>query len=446
MSESLLLAGVARAVITPPIGIPMWGFAGRGPSTDIHDDLTATALVLGSADGSDRAPRLVLVCCDLLSLDTPIIHRIRAAVRERTGAAEDAVIVASSHTHYGPATSRSGLTIADPSNPMLQPYLDNLVNTIAGTVAMAAGRMVPGTLSFGSGAVSIGINRREHRNGVVVLGQNPDGPYDPTVRVLRVDTADGQPLAAVLNYACHPVSLGSACTHITADFPGVARRVVEEDTGATCLFVQGAAGDVNPLLMGWEWNHLSRLGLPLGAEAARVFWSAKPLSEPTTITTRRSVVQLPPLLPESEDAGIARITELEARQKVVDAENPESSEAYWVRFRLERLRTGLAVLRKEQEPTPIPAELTAVGIGGEVGLVTAPGEIFTEIGRDIVDRSAFPRTLYAGYTDGTINYVPTRSAYPEGGYEVTHACQVAPEAGELLADASVELLAAARDA
>ena len=41
-----LSAGVARVTITPPIGIPMIGFAGRGPARGIHDDLTATALVL----------------------------------------------------------------------------------------------------------------------------------------------------------------------------------------------------------------------------------------------------------------------------------------------------------------------------------------------------------------------------------------------------------------
>jgi hypothetical protein len=60
--------------------------------------------------------------------------------------------------------------------------------------------------------------------------------------------------------------------------------------------------------------------------------------------------------------------------------------------------------------------------------------------RSIVSRSLFRHTLYAGYTDGTIGYVPTRAAYAEGGYEVTHACRVAPEAGEQVEDESVRLL------
>lgn len=442
LADGTVTAGVARVVITPPVGIPMTGFAGRGVSTDVHDDLTATALVLGT----DAGPILALVCCDLLSLNTAIVNRIRAAVRERTGLADDAIVIASSHTHYGPITSGDGLTVSDAANPMVAPYLDNLVHTIAGTVAMAAVRMVPSTLRFGSGAVSVGINRREHRDGRVVLGQNPDGPFDPTVRVLRIDSADGQPLASVLNYACHPVSLGSTCTHISADFPGVARRVMEDNTGAMCLFLQGAAADINPLLMGWEWNHLARLGLPLGAEGVRTFWSAEPIDEPTSITTKRTVLQLPPMLPDSEPDALKQIEELAQRQEHLATNDPESGEAYWTKARLNQLRRGVAVLRKEAEPIPTPADVTAVALGREVGLISAPGEIFTEIGQRIVDGSAFPQTLYAGYTDGSVNYVPTRSAYPEGGYEVTHGCHVAPEAGEQLEAASIELLAAVRGA
>ena len=77
--------------------------------------------------------------------------------------------------------------------------------------------------------------------GEIILGQNPSGPYDPRVTVLRLDTTGGAPLAAILTGRAHPVSLGGECTGMSADFPGVARRLVEEHTGAPCLFLQGAA-------------------------------------------------------------------------------------------------------------------------------------------------------------------------------------------------------------
>ncbi|HEX2280643.1 MAG TPA: hypothetical protein VHG52_02660 [Thermomicrobiales bacterium] len=52
----------------------------------------------------------------------------------------------------------------------------------------------------------------------------------------------------------------------------------------------------------------------------------------------------------------------------------------------------------------------------------------------------FQHTLYAGYTNSTIDYVPTRTLYADDGYEVTHACQGAPEAGEQIEGESIRLL------
>src|SRR6202140_4828992 len=68
------------------------------------------------------------------------------------------------------------------------------------------------------------------------------------VGVIRVEDTNGQPRAIMMNYACHAdvVCLSYA---ISADYPGVAARKVEEafGKGVNCLFVNGAAGNVAPL-------------------------------------------------------------------------------------------------------------------------------------------------------------------------------------------------------
>src|SRR5215207_6161658 len=298
-----LSAGVARVTITPPIGIPMIGFAGRGPAAGIHDDLTATALVLEgpaallSGDGLGAGiSRLAVIACDLLFLRAEEVRAVREAIGRLTDVPPDQVVIACSHTHYGPLTEPD----RDEQGQQVESYLANLVHLLAGAVAMARDRVAPCRLGFGQGEVRIGINRRERTaDGQIILGQNPLGPVDPRVAVLRIDDGDGQPLATVLNYACHPVSLGSKCTDFSADFPGTARRLVEEQTGAMCLFLQGATGNINPLLMGWDWTHPARLGLPLGAEVVRVYWNATPSAEPTNggLAAATSQLQLPPLLP-----------------------------------------------------------------------------------------------------------------------------------------------------
>ena len=64
----------------------------------------------------------------------------------------------------------------------------------------------------------------------------------------------------------------------------------------------------------------------------------------------------------------------------------------------------------------------------------------SETGMDVKRRSPLPRTCYCAYVNGAIGYVPVASAYPEGGYEVTHACQVGPEAAGILTETSLALL------
>jgi neutral ceramidase len=445
-----LRAGVARVTITPPIGIPMIGFAGRGPAGGIHDDLTATAFVLegpaadlsGDAQGAGVS-RLAVIACDLLFLRPEEVRAVRAATGRLSDVPPDQVVIACSHTHYGPLTEPG----RDEQAPQVEAYLANLVHLLAGAVAMARATAVPCRLSFGQGQVAIGINRRERTaDGQIILGQNPSGPVDPRVAVLRIDGVDGQPLAAVLNFACHPVSLGSRCTDISADFPGTARRLVEEQTGASCLFLQGAAGNINPLLMGWDWTHLARLGLPLGAEAVRVYWSMTPDAEPANggIGAARSQLQLPPLLPASIAEGRETIAMLETERERLSTAGDEGA-LWWTETRLERARKGLDALQGGTPVPPVEAELMALRLGDSIGMITAPGEIFTEIGQSIVARSPFRHTLFAGYANGTIGYVPTRAAYAEGGYEVTHACQVAPEAGEQIEEESIRLLRSIHD-
>jgi hypothetical protein len=440
-----LKAGVARVTVTPPIGIPMFGFAGRGPAAGIHDDLIATALVLegpqadlsGEAQGAGVS-RLAIIACDLLFLRAEEIRAVREAIARLTDVPPDNVVIACSHTHYGPLTEPD----RDEQGSQVESYLANLVHLLAGAVAMARDRVVPCRLGFGQGEVRIGINRREQTaDGQIILGQNPLGPVDPRVAVLRIDGGDGQPLAAVLNYACHPVSLGSKCTDISADFPGTARRLVEDETGAMCLFLQGATGNINPLLMGWDWTHLARLGLPLGAEAVRIYWSATPSAEPANggVAATSSQLKLPPLLPSSIEEGRETLVMLERERERLSA-GCEEGALWWAERRLERARRGLDAMQSGTPVPPVEAELMALRLSDSIGVVTAPGEIFTEIGQSIVARSPFAQTLYATYANGTIQYVPTRAAYAEGGYEVTHACQVAPEAGKQIEEESIRLL------
>src|SRR5262249_62313952 len=104
--------------------------------------------------------------------------------------------------------------------------------------------------AMGGGLVrcKIGYNRRvSTAPGRIGAGHNWDGPMDPTVAVARIDAEDGETIATLVNYGCHPTTAGPDNRLLSPDYPGVVRQVVERALGGACLFLQGAAGDVGTI-------------------------------------------------------------------------------------------------------------------------------------------------------------------------------------------------------
>jgi hypothetical protein len=193
------------------------------------------------ADGRDR---VALLSCDTQYIHPTLADAVRASAAAATGMAADHVLICCSHTHLGPA-----LYVHPGAAPIDRAYVTNLRFVLAGAVVAAASAVRPVRLSWGTAPTHAAVNRRERRpDGRVVLGHNPAGPVDPLVGVLRLDGPDGRPLATLVSYACHPVTLGGASRAISADYVGHLRQGVEAATGSTMLFVQGACGDINPRL------------------------------------------------------------------------------------------------------------------------------------------------------------------------------------------------------
>src|SRR5687767_5729353 len=128
-----LQAGVARVVITPPIGIHLTGFAGRPPSTGVHDDLTATALVLAAPDAPETE-RVAIVALDVLGMyGDQIAGAIKSQVERTTGLPGDRLLLCCSHTHYGPVfEGREG-----GDAPLAVSYRETLTHLVAGAVQSA---------------------------------------------------------------------------------------------------------------------------------------------------------------------------------------------------------------------------------------------------------------------------------------------------------------------
>jgi hypothetical protein len=229
--------------------------------------------------------------------------------------------------------------------------------------------------------------------------------------VIAIDGADGRPIATLVNFACHPVVLGPENLEISADYPGAMMAKVEAAGGGQAMFVQGAAGDINPF---WDktapadggFEQMKKMGETLAAEVLRVRGALRDAADVARLAVRTETVQLGPRwnLDDPEVEAAFRRNEF-----------GWIFERYRARFPLER-----------------DAELSVVLFDDRLAIGFFPGEFFVEHGLRFKRESRVKDTVFAGYTNGALGYFPTIRAAAEGGYGATEATIVEVGAGERL--------------
>ena len=135
-----------------------------------------------------------------------------------------------------------------PGGDLIPGYLRSVAGRAAELVKECFGRLAPAGIVYGQGRCSLAAHRDffDEEQKQFVCGFNPGAPADDTVLVARVTDESGKVLATVVNYACHPTTLAWDNTLISPDYVGAMREVVEQATGAPCLFLQGASGELGP--------------------------------------------------------------------------------------------------------------------------------------------------------------------------------------------------------
>jgi len=387
MHSQTLEAGVARVDITPPLGIVLQGYPDSGRvATGVRDPLYASVLVLRVGSQS-----MALVGLDLIA---PLEEEYFRQLRERSGHDASRLLLAATHTHSGP-----------PLIPALSPppheWESSTVPKIAQAIHQAASQTVPARIGVGYGVAYIGHNRlrRNREGGVTWFEKNWTGastsPMDPTVVVLRLDDMSGNPIAILVNYACHPVIYGPDSLLYSADFPGVMTRVVEHELGGKllCFFLQGGDGDINPLyavtpLTEGAVELSEKAGAELGTVAAAVAQQVHTSTEPAAS------------LQVAEDS-LPFTTRWDARKWL--AADPHAVET---------------IEAKAKPEYQLP--LTTVLINKRIAIVTMPGEPFVDFQRQWRERCPVRDCFFLGYANGYYGYFPTIEAATLGGYGAAH--------------------------
>lgn len=441
-----LLAGIARVDITDR-------------TVPVNDPCYAKALVLKHGEMI-----AVLITLDAVAIGSigriggGFLGGVRRDLQRELGIPPHAVVINASHCH--------GIVRQD------------LQQLVVSAVREAAVRLVPVTARAGSGHESrISENRRmllkdgtqaDMRRAYAMPNDETvvsTGPIDPQIGLLRLDHADGSPLAVLYHFACHPI-MNPPSKGNSADYPGFASKVIEEATGAMAYFVQGCGGDINPV----HYKEVSRpadaepLGTMLGASVLAALRQMEPQND-DTLKVSREIIQLP----RAADYE-TRISAIEAEQKALmsslkptninfktflpllmqhrlfpdmpshyahgyldnapplhqlDADNQALVEAYLgnlaIMEKLTRLNANLALLKKHHAETRaasaplLDAEVCGLRIGA-FKLVTFPGEITAQVGLDIKKAARDAHAHVSGYTNGYIYYTATEQQRRNTGY------------------------------
>ena len=401
-----LRAGVARVDITPPLGLPVGCWAARSAlAQGAHEPLVAQALVL-----DDGARSAAIVATDLVFVSAELAATVRDRVGELTGIPAPRVSVHASHNHSAPSLVRGSTVGGLPDVPAFGRYADSLGDLLAGAAYAAWRRLAPARAGAAAGRVEgVSGNRVDRARAV-----------DDSLTVLRIDHADGAPLAAVVNFAAHPISVGGVTVEWDAEYIAPLRSAFESATGAECVFLQGCAGDVAPYDW-WFGNENAsrhgyevrdRLGRTVGEAAAELWSGATTADGPVAAdTTWLDLRRRRHGYGADEIRELAAEIEAQPEPSWPEVWGPEvhtmtSAQMFPRSYQLGALRMYGDMIERADEP--LRTQVTAFRVG-DAAIVTNPFELFNGAGRRIKERSPFATTIAAAYANDYAGYLPESS-------------------------------------
>ena len=436
-----LRVGAARVDITPPTDP-------ANPPTGkyAHERLYVRAIVLDN--GSARA---VLVGADQAGLPEIVWTTASKQIAKEVDCPVANIIMSATHTHsgWGPGGPGPGMFHPDPNAPP-----PPLVGQILDAVRQAKAKLEPARMGFGRGLSYLNVNRDVVDPGTRLWTQGPNlnGSSDKTVAVIKFETPEGQPIAAYIDYAMHPVN-GYLAGFTSADFAGATSRWVEQAYGdkMVAVFAQGASGDQNPLYLRAATNALaSRSGVPITGNVLT--------REKVEAPLRDSKVTEHPLDPAVRDAlehvmdsegvllgeEVIRVmtntTRMESDPVISASQDVTTCPG---RRRLDKAREGTPGSYEDGDPVPIRLGVLRIG---DVALASVDAELYSAIGKRLKEQSPMANTVMVTLANGMANsgYIPDDASFGAYTFQVLSS-RLKPGCAETAIDGGLMNLLVAND-
>ena len=403
--------GIAAENSTPAVGIavrdispelPIWlaGYAGRKrPADKLDHPLLVQALALRNSSGE----RFVFVALDNCEVSGAFMQPVLRELADKLQLARGAVAVVSSHTHSAPVLEQTLADMVQPSpeeRQRIESYSRLLQAKIVEVAGAALADCQPAVLDQGMGRAGFAMNRRVYQGDKVVFGDNPDGPADWDVPVLRVKGTNGTVRAILFGYACHGTSVrdGDDWYVVSGEYMAYARQHLEaHQPGAVAIYLTGMGADSDPAPRG-RLLHAKRHGLELaGAVMGVLDRPMRPVRGAFKLAYDE--VELPLAAPPGRE-------QLEKDAHSEDLHVKMLAESY-----LKRLNANQPL------PDSVKLPLAVLRLGDELTFVLMGGEVVVDYSRRIKRLLADDHPWPIGYAYEVPCYIPSARLIKEGGYE-----------------------------
>ena len=353
-AEPALTIGFAAVDVSPELGkkpVFLAGFGHDRPATKIHDPIMARAVVL-----HDGTRTVALVSVDVVGLFLPFVERVRTR-----SPGFDYVLVSATHNHEGPDTL--GLWGASPFQSGLDAdYLKRVEDGIVSAIATANKSRQPAIARIGTA------------KGPELLVDNrlPEVKLDDLVAIRFDHPTTAKPLGLLVQWNCHPETLDSKNTEVSADFVAATVKHLEAKHRCPVAYFTGAVGGL-----------MTSLDVPVKDD------SGKLLQDGTFAKTERYGQLVGELADQAVKAAVrATLTpfELRTRSVLIPVENP----MYKLGWKVGTLKRPAYHWHGNPNPEKLvvtddilkpSAVLTEVGYLqlGELDVAVIPGEIYPEL-------------------------------------------------------------------
>ena len=427
------IVGLSEKKMDPPAGYPMAGYILRDDlSSGIHDDLFIRAVSIRVED------KIVLIIeCDLLGVRKDWADEVSKKISKLIGIPTDDIYICCTHTHSAP----DSLGRYDRGSAFSK-WMIRLEADIIDCSAEALNNEFPAGLSMSSGAAGFQVNRvisacwgglgkqswemknwddrpKEeitiYEKRLKELQTSNIDFLDDNVIVLRIwDANDKRKTKAVLvNYPCHPVTLGPNNSKYSADYPGEMRKaLLKEWPDAIIMFMNGCCGDINPNKRnGFESS--GEIGRRLSVAVLKAVKETEKVLKPFLENTK-----YPVCINYDLDYDMA---ELERRLNHYKQGYKESSkQGLHEEEKIYRVYISWAEKMLAQWNQNVVTQAIEINMGviklGEMNLVMLPFEVFSGIGKAIKEKMAAV-TMIVAYAGGDCGYLISEALYDVAKYE-----------------------------